>query len=58
MRPDAALIEDAKDLLSNWLDRQKGSSVTENSIFASLPRFLEEEFHKDMKVRFTIHTTN
>ena len=53
-----ALIEDAKDVLSDWLDRQKGSSVTENSIFASLPRFWEEEFHKDMKVKFIIHTSN
>nr|CAG4641519.1 EOG090X02DZ [Eurycercus lamellatus] len=42
------LLEDAKDVLCDWLDSKHGSGVTENAIFASLPRYWEEEFHKDM----------
>eukprot|EP00088_Acartia_fossae_P053202 TRINITY_DN6041_c0_g1_i1.p1 TRINITY_DN6041_c0_g1~~TRINITY_DN6041_c0_g1_i1.p1 ORF type:complete len:765 (-),score=209.10 TRINITY_DN6041_c0_g1_i1:573-2867(-) len=44
-----ALLRDAKDVMSDWLDTSLGSTVTENSIFADLPRFWEEEFHKDME---------
>ena len=44
----ALLQTDARDVLCDWLDSKFGSSVTENSIFASLPRHWEEEFHKDM----------
>uniref|UniRef100_A0A8B9L9Y6 Cysteine--tRNA ligase, cytoplasmic n=1 Tax=Astyanax mexicanus TaxID=7994 RepID=A0A8B9L9Y6_ASTMX len=51
--PDAAiqkqvLLEEAKDLLSDWLDSQFGSQVTENSIFSLLPKYWEGEYHKDM----------
>lgn len=54
---DAEKIADAtkffllqsKDALSDWLDRQKGSTVSENSIFETLPRYWENEFHKDME---------
>nr|CAG4649153.1 EOG090X02DZ [Scapholeberis mucronata] len=42
------LLTEAKDVLSDWLDSTQGATVTENSIFASLPRYWEEEFHKDM----------
>ncbi|KAM9221256.1 cysteine--tRNA ligase, cytoplasmic [Dugong dugon] len=42
------LLEAAKDLLSDWLDSRFGSEVTDNSIFSKLPKFWEEEFHKDM----------
>nr|CAG4643063.1 EOG090X02DZ [Ilyocryptus agilis] len=42
------LIVAAKDILCDWLDSQFGSSVTDNAIFASLPRYWEEEFNKDM----------
>jgi len=42
------LITEAKDVLCEWLDIKLGASVTENSIFNSLPRHWEEEFHKDM----------
>lgn len=38
-----------RDPLSEWLDNKNGASVTNNSIFESLPRFWENEFHKDMK---------
>nr|XP_046196789.1 cysteine--tRNA ligase, cytoplasmic-like [Oncorhynchus gorbuscha] len=42
------LLEKAKDLLSDWLDAQFGSQVTENSIFSLLPKFWEGEYHSDM----------
>lgn len=43
------LLEEAKDLLSDWLDSQFGSQVTENSIFSLLPKHWEGEYHKDME---------
>ncbi|XP_012737591.2 cysteine--tRNA ligase, cytoplasmic isoform X1 [Fundulus heteroclitus] len=43
------LLEKSKDLLSDWLDKQFGSEVTENSIFSVLPKFWEGEFHRDME---------
>ncbi|XP_062563405.1 cysteine--tRNA ligase, cytoplasmic [Armigeres subalbatus] len=41
-------LEDSKDPLSDLLDKKEGASVSENSIFETLPRFWEDEFHKDM----------
>lgn len=43
------LLEEAKDLLSDWLDSSLGSEVTDNSIFSRLPKFWEEDFHRDME---------
>ncbi len=43
-----SLLIAAKDVLCDVLDSKLGSGVTENAIFASLPRYWEEEFHKDM----------
>ncbi|XP_005111467.1 cysteine--tRNA ligase, cytoplasmic [Aplysia californica] len=43
-----ALLQEVKEVLAPWLDKNKGSMVTENAIFSELPRFWEEEFHKDM----------
>ena len=43
-----ALLRDGKDLVSDWLDRQNGSSVTDNKIFEDLPRFWEDAYHADM----------
>uniref|UniRef100_A0A8C2ZA28 Cysteine--tRNA ligase, cytoplasmic n=1 Tax=Cyclopterus lumpus TaxID=8103 RepID=A0A8C2ZA28_CYCLU len=43
------LLESSKDVLSDWLDQQFGSHVTENSIFSVLPSFWEGEYHKDME---------
>ncbi|XP_078029221.1 cysteine--tRNA ligase, cytoplasmic isoform X1 [Epinephelus lanceolatus] len=43
------LLENSKDLLSDWLDKKFGSQVTENSIFSILPKFWEGEYHKDME---------
>ena len=42
------LLKDGKDVISDWLDSQHGSSVTDNNIFGELPRYWEEEYHKDM----------
>lgn len=42
------LLQEAKDILSEWLDTRLGSQVTDNSIFSKLPKFWEEEYHKDM----------
>lgn len=45
-----AFLECIKDPLSDWLDTQMGAGVTENSIFESLPRYWENEFHLDMEL--------
>lgn len=44
------LLEDAKEMLAQWLDKRLGSTITDenNHIFASLPRKFEAEFHADM----------
>lgn len=41
-------MEKAKDPISNWLDARDGSKITEQAIFEALPRYWEDEFHKDM----------
>jgi len=41
-------IRSAADVLTDWLDKRLGATVTENSIFFTLPRYWEEEYHKDM----------
>ena len=43
------LLIDAKDVMSDWLDKQFGASVSENEIFAKLPRYWEERYHEDME---------
>ncbi|XP_020294610.1 cysteine--tRNA ligase, cytoplasmic [Pseudomyrmex gracilis] len=43
-----ALLKEAKDPLSDWLDKIKGSTITEHSIFTKLSQHWESEFHKDM----------
>ncbi|BFZ05121.1 hypothetical protein BsWGS_08159 [Bradybaena similaris] len=42
-------LEEIKDILAPWLDRHKGSKLTDNDIFSELPKHWEEEFHKDME---------
>lgn len=42
------LLDDSSEMLMTWLDKLHGKEVTDNSIFASLPRHFEGEFHKDM----------
>lgn len=42
------LVNLARDPISDWLDNKFGSSVADNAIFTTLPRFWEQEFHKDM----------
>lgn len=41
-------LAEAKDPISEWLDRKEGSTVTDNAIFETLPRYWENEYHKDM----------
>ncbi|XP_050459094.1 cysteine--tRNA ligase, cytoplasmic [Cataglyphis hispanica] len=43
-----ALLKEVKDPLADWLDKIKGSTVTEHSIFNKLSKHWESEFHKDM----------
>ncbi|XP_032511957.2 cysteine--tRNA ligase, cytoplasmic [Danaus plexippus] len=43
------LLKSAKDPISVWLDEKYGVTVTDNGIFQTLPRYWENEFHKDMK---------
>lgn len=43
------LLFSAKDVLSDHLDSLQGDSVTDNEIFAALPRRFEEEYHTDME---------
>lgn len=43
------LLEEARDVLSDWLDSTRGSEVADNSIFSELPKFWEGEFHRDMQ---------
>ena len=43
------LLIDAKDLLSDWLDKKHGAGVSENEIFSKLPRYWEEKYHQDME---------
>jgi cysteinyl-tRNA synthetase len=45
----ASLISVAAEPLSDWLDARLGSEVRDKSIFASLSRQFEEEFHSDME---------
>jgi cysteinyl-tRNA synthetase len=44
----SGLLTTAKDLVSDWLDKEQGSSATQNEIFSDLPRYWEEKFHQDM----------
>ncbi|XP_045533882.1 cysteine--tRNA ligase, cytoplasmic [Papilio machaon] len=43
------LLKSAKDPISEWLDKKLGATVKDNAIFTALPRYWENEFHKDMK---------
>lgn len=51
----AEYLHQSKDALSDWLDRKYGSTITENAIFESLPRYWENEFHKDMNALNVCH---
>jgi len=43
------VLTDCKDTISTWLDKQFGSTVSDNSIFSSLPQFWEKEYFSDME---------
>ncbi|KAF6212400.1 hypothetical protein GE061_012922 [Apolygus lucorum] len=38
----------ARNPFSSWLDKDQGSTVSDNSIFTTVPKKFEEEFHEDM----------
>ncbi|XP_075423775.1 cysteine--tRNA ligase, cytoplasmic isoform X3 [Ascaphus truei] len=42
------LLEEAADLLSEWLDTKHGAQVMDNSIFSQLPKHWEGDYHTDM----------
>lgn len=44
----AELLDVAAEMIMTWLDKHHGKEITDNSIFSSLPRHYESEFHKDM----------
>ncbi|KAJ2826927.1 cysteinyl-tRNA synthetase [Coemansia erecta] len=44
----AALISDAEDVLSQWLDRKHGAEITDQRIFRDLAAFWEKDFFNDM----------
>jgi cysteinyl-tRNA synthetase len=44
-----ALREACADALAAWLDAERGATVTDHSIFASLPRKYELEFFDDLR---------
>lgn len=41
-------LKEAKDPISEYLDKQLGATVTDNAIFELLPRYWEDQFHNDM----------
>lgn len=48
-------MKEARDPLADWLDKIKGSTIVEHSIFNKISQHWEAEFHKDMddlNVRF------
>uniref|UniRef100_A0A4W3IEV2 Cysteine--tRNA ligase, cytoplasmic n=1 Tax=Callorhinchus milii TaxID=7868 RepID=A0A4W3IEV2_CALMI len=47
-RQTEVLLDQAKDVLCDWLDDQYGSQLTKNSIFSTLPQHWEADYHQDM----------
>ncbi|CAG5114156.1 Oidioi.mRNA.OKI2018_I69.chr2.g8224.t1.cds [Oikopleura dioica] len=43
------VLDTCVDSISDYLDKQLGSSVTDNSIFDALPRFWEKKYFEDMQ---------
>lgn len=41
-------LGEAKDPIAEWLDRKEGSTIKDNAIFETLPRYFENEYHRDM----------
>ncbi|XP_034476754.1 cysteine--tRNA ligase, cytoplasmic [Drosophila innubila] len=42
-------LTEAKDPIAEWLDGKDGAHINDNSVFESLPRYWEDQFHNDMK---------
>lgn len=52
------LLNSAQSPISDWLDSKYGATVTDNSVFTDLPKYWENEFHKDMKALNVSSNTN
>lgn len=42
------LFKEGRDPISDWLDKKDGHTVSEHSIFSSVPKYWEAAFHSDM----------
>ena len=51
------MFETCADSMSDFLDSEKGSTVTDNSIFETLPRYWEGKYFEDMKASSKIFVT-
>ncbi|KAF8376287.1 cars-1 [Pristionchus pacificus] len=47
-RAKGNLLNDSRDVLSDWLDSKKGDTVNEHSVFDQLAKTYENEFFSDM----------
>ncbi|GMR47883.1 hypothetical protein PMAYCL1PPCAC_18078, partial [Pristionchus mayeri] len=47
-RAKGNLLNEARDVLSDWLDSQKGETVNEHAVFDQLAKTYENEFFSDM----------
>lgn len=43
-----AFLNEARDAIVEWLDKNEGHTVNENHIFEDLPKLWEDKFHEDM----------
>jgi len=44
-----SLVQESEPIVGEWLDKSRGHTVTDNAIFADLPRYFEESYDKDMQ---------
>ena len=44
----SALLSSAEPVIGEWLDKEFGATVTDNSLFMELPRHFEKEYNQDM----------
>ncbi|CAI2177222.1 4473_t:CDS:10 [Funneliformis geosporum] len=44
------LLDGSKDVVSSWLDKEKGDTVTDQKVFRDLAAYWEQDFMKDMEL--------
>ncbi|CAG8434834.1 2436_t:CDS:10 [Funneliformis mosseae] len=44
------LLDGSKDVVSSWLDKEKGTTVTDQKVFRDLAAYWEQDFMKDMEL--------